>query len=485
LSSIEAIMWRTGHDATLRMAVGSLMILDHLPEREAVIARLDAAARQAPRLRWRLDDPTGTRTRPGWVEVPDFSAARHVRSMAVGSPGDRRQLLELVGLLEPAPFDPDRGPWDVTLIEGLEGGKAALYMRAHHVLTDGQGGLSMMALIVDESMPPPPPVEVATEDVLAEPLADALASVPDVPAGDAPRKRKPGTVSINIDLTSAAAPVAQGVAAGVSFAKTINPLEVLVRSVQWGLDMASSVSHQVVVTGGRLSPIPPSGAMTSRFEVLSIPDAREAARALGGSRNDLLIAAASAGLGLYHEKVGAPCYELRLALPTTQHRNTGAYGGNWVAPTRVEVPTSAEHPGPHFGIVAERIAKARREPVMRVASGVASVVGRLPTRVLTPALHAQASSVDFVATAVPGFRTDRHVGGALIEECFPFGPRLGCLANISALANGDRLDIGIAVDPHAIPDSDLLVDCLAQAFRAYAPEPDVVPERRRPSRTSS
>ena len=62
--------------------------------------------------------------------------------MALGSPGDRSQLLELIGLLEPSPFDPDRGPWDVTLIEGLEGGKAALYLRAHHVLTDGQGGLS-------------------------------------------------------------------------------------------------------------------------------------------------------------------------------------------------------------------------------------------------------------------------------------------------------------------------------------------------------
>ena len=173
--------------------------------------------------------------------------------------------------------------------------------------------------------------------------------MPDVPETEGQRKRKPGTVSINIDLTSAAAPVAQGVAAGVSFAKTINPIDVLVRSVQWGLDMASSVSHQVVVTGGRLSPIPPSGAMTSRFEVLTIPDAREAARALGGSRNDLLIAAASAGLGLYHEKVGAPCYELRLALPTTQHRNTGSYGGNWVAPTasrcrpprNIPAPTSA------------------------------------------------------------------------------------------------------------------------------------------------
>jgi hypothetical protein len=219
--------------------------------------------------------------------------------------------------------------------------------------------------------------------------------------------------------------------------------------------------------------------MTSRFDVLTIPDARDAARALGGSRNDLLVAGASAGLGLYHEKVGQPCYELRLALPTTQHRESGVFGGNWVAPTRLEVPTSAEYPGPHFGIVAERLAQARREPVMRIAGSVASVVGRLPTRVLTPALHAQANSVDFVATAVPGFRTERHVGGALIEECFPFGPRLGCLANISAFGNGDRLDIGIVVDPNAIPDSQLLVECLATAFKAYAPEAESATQRRR------
>ena len=243
------------------------MVLDRVPTRQAVIARLEAAAEQAPRLRWRLDDPTGTHVRPGWVENPEFSAARHLRTMALGSPGDRSQLLELIALLEPSPFDPDRGPWDVTLIEGLEGGRAALYLRAHHVLTDGLGGLSLIGLLVDEAIPPPPVVEAPAAEPFAAEAAEEVEA-------ETPSKRKPGTVSINIDLTSAAAPVAQGVAAGVSFARTINPLELFVRSVQWGLDMASSVSHQVVVTGGRLSPIPPSGAMTSRFDVLTIPDAR-------------------------------------------------------------------------------------------------------------------------------------------------------------------------------------------------------------------
>ena len=59
---------------------------------------------------------------------------------SVAAPGSTRQVLDLVGLLEAIPFDPQRSPWDVTLIEGLEGGRAALYLRSHHALTDGSPG---------------------------------------------------------------------------------------------------------------------------------------------------------------------------------------------------------------------------------------------------------------------------------------------------------------------------------------------------------
>ncbi len=61
-----------------------------------------------------------------------------------------RQVLDLVGLLEVIPFDPERSPWDVTLIEGLENGRAALYIRAHHALTDGLGGIRLLGLLLDE-----------------------------------------------------------------------------------------------------------------------------------------------------------------------------------------------------------------------------------------------------------------------------------------------------------------------------------------------
>ena len=111
-------------------------------------------------------------------------------------------------------------------------------------------------------------------------------------------------MSVTIDLAGAVHPIANGVANGVAAALRIDPVDAVVRGVQRSLDVANSVSRQVVVTGGRLSPLSPSRSMNSRFETFSVPGARATALALGGSRNDLLVAGAAIGLGLYHERLG-------------------------------------------------------------------------------------------------------------------------------------------------------------------------------------
>ena len=150
LSPIEAIMWRVGQDATLRMTVGALLILETPPATASLIERLSLAAEAAPRLRQRPDDSTGLRSRPVWLDDPDPALEHHVRSLSVASPGSMRQVLDLVALLESIPFDPERSPWDLTLIEGLEDGRAALYVRAHHAITDGLGGIRLLGLLLDE-----------------------------------------------------------------------------------------------------------------------------------------------------------------------------------------------------------------------------------------------------------------------------------------------------------------------------------------------
>jgi WS/DGAT/MGAT family acyltransferase len=462
LSPLETILWRAGQDPTLRMTVGNLVILDSLPDLDELVDRLATVAQAAPRLAWRLDDPTRTRTRPGWTGNPTFDARDHVRVLAIPSPGDHRQVLDLVGLVEATPFEASRSPWDLTVIEGLEGGRTALYLRADHVLTDGVGGVELMKLMLDG----PEPSSRATLSAVPAPSmpvldADAAVGAPAAPA--APQvfaaQRKPGTVTVTVDLTGLARPVA----AGIGAARHLDPVDTVVRGVQRGVAMVNSVSRQIVVSGGALSALPPSGSMGTRFELLSVPGARRAAARLGGSRNVLLVAAVAAALGAYHERQGHPVAELRLASPVLIRTSRGA-GGNSFAPLRVEVPATVGHPTTHFGVVADRLARARREPAMHLTGPLATAINLLPSRVLLPAVRAQIGTVDFIATTLWGAKSFGTICGATIHASYPFGPRAGRLVNITALGNGGDLDLGIALDPGAIREPQVLIECLEAAF---------------------
>ena len=264
---------------------------------------------------------------------------------------------------------------------------------------------------------------------------------------------------MTVDLTSFARPVA----AGISAARGIDPLDTVVRGVQRGVAIMSSVSRQLVVPGGPLSPLVPSGSMTTHFEMLSVPGARDAALRHGGSRNVLLVAAAAAALGAYHERQRQPVAELRMATPVLV-RGGGSRGGNSFAPIRVEVPTRVEHAGTQFGIIADRLARARREPATHLTGPLTAAVNLLPSRALMPAVRAQIGTVDFVATTLPGQRKYGSICGATIQASHPFGPRAGRLVNITALGNGGGLDVGIATDPVAIREPEVLVECLEEAF---------------------
>jgi len=303
------------------MTVGIVMVLDRSPSYDALAERFAAVMKSSPRLRMRPGNDSFAHACPAWVEEEVLDATQHLRTVAVSSPGSLRRLLDLVGLLEPLPFDARRAPWEGTLIEGLEDGRAALYLRAHHIVADGLAGLRLASRFLDRDE-----IDVCEHIDLRE-AEGAIAG------------RRPGGA---IDLTNALRPL-QVVVSAARVPETVNGI---VRGVQGLAEIAASVSRQVVVTGGSLSPLLVDHSTTTQFEVISVWGARAAALVHGGSRNDLLVAGAAAGLGLYHERLGHTCEELRLATPTSQRR--GADVGNWFAPARVCVPTAAVAPSTHF-----------------------------------------------------------------------------------------------------------------------------------------
>lgn len=95
-----------------------------------------------------------------WVEDRHIDLEYHVRHAALPWPGGERELGELVGRLQSTPIDLSRPPWECTIIEGLEGGRFALFIKMHHSLIDGISGVKLlqrsMAFSAKDSMDLPP-----------------------------------------------------------------------------------------------------------------------------------------------------------------------------------------------------------------------------------------------------------------------------------------------------------------------------------------
>src|SRR3954454_24953751 len=125
LTPLESVMWRVGQDATLRMTIGVLLFLDRPPDADALRARVGSAMATAPRLRRRPEPAPAGRRRPVWIDDGDAGPDAHLRFLSMAGAAPQHQLLELVALLEALPFDPARAPWDLTLVDGLEHGRAA------------------------------------------------------------------------------------------------------------------------------------------------------------------------------------------------------------------------------------------------------------------------------------------------------------------------------------------------------------------------
>src|SRR5215510_13275303 len=79
-----------------------------------------------------------------WLEEPEVDLEYHVRRSALPSPGDERELGILVSRLHGHHVDLHRPPWELHLIEGLERGRFAWYVKVHHALVDGYSAMQTL-----------------------------------------------------------------------------------------------------------------------------------------------------------------------------------------------------------------------------------------------------------------------------------------------------------------------------------------------------
>ena len=92
---------------------------------------------------WNVRPVLGLGSVPSWEVVPQVELDYHVRRVALPPPGSNDQLIELVSYLYPALLDRSRPLWEAYVIEGLDGGRTAVFLKVHHSLADGVSGIRM------------------------------------------------------------------------------------------------------------------------------------------------------------------------------------------------------------------------------------------------------------------------------------------------------------------------------------------------------
>jgi WS/DGAT/MGAT family acyltransferase len=460
MSDFEALMWEVERNPMLSNAFANLTLLDRPPERERFVARMGLAVRRVPRLRQRAVPAPGRLTTPEWLDDTEFDLDHHLRWMSLGGHATEEEVCDLVAELSRHPFDRGRPLWEFIVVEGLEGGRAAMLQRLHHTITDGEGGIKLSLEFLDlEREPDPGAVSARTP-----------ATAPPAPEPDLEDTRFGG----------AARAVADGVRQrGGQLVGALGAAGSALRHPGDAAAVAASLARQALVTG-RCSPLWTQRSLQRWFgtTVLDLADVKAAAHVLGGSVNDFFVTGASAGAGNYHRSRGAAVDHLRVSMPVSSRparRRTEASGedtagrpapsgGNTFSPTQTLVPTGACDPRDRFAVIHEALHRAKSERALGVFDSAATVVNLLPSAALVAAGGMLTGSMDFVCSNVRAAPFDVYIAGALIEANYPVGPLAGVAFNLTTMSYRGQMFLGLVVDPVAVEEPEALLHDIERGY---------------------
>src|SRR5688500_2011959 len=235
-----------------------------------VSATLQRRLDQVPLARSRVQLTAVGAGRPVWVDDTDFDLSFHVRHAALPKPGDLPQLWEYIARLIARPLDRSRPLWELYFIEGLEGGRTALFRKVHLAMV-GPGGGDPFGVLLDSRPVGAPQTDGSTRWEPRTPPSQVKLTV------EAARERIERAQSLGRGLQSGAA------------AALRDPLRA-VRTAAEAAGSAASVARRLVTQA-------PASALNTRLSAhrrfvsadLPLDDFRSVRRAVGSTLNDVVI----------------------------------------------------------------------------------------------------------------------------------------------------------------------------------------------------
>jgi len=380
---------------------------------------------------------------PVWVDDPDFDLDHHVRHTTLPSPGTDAVLGDEAARLLAERLDVHRPLWELTVVDGLTGGRVALINKVHHAMVDGISTVDMATLLFDQ---------------------DPAASPPSGPRPWHPRPA-PDDLSLASDSIDSLRRVV-----------TANPLTLpfrlpgLVRgAAQEALAMpwagAASLALSLVRPGPQL-PFNRLIGPRRRLHHLVLPLAafREVKDVFAATVNDVVLAVVAEAMSAWLEERGERTTDtMRVFCPVSVRDESRRYRfGNQVSGMVVDLPIGAMPAATRLARVVAETGELKRtgqavaaHSLTTITSWAPATLHALGSRLASEPRFGLQSRVNMVVTNVPGPQVPFYTGGARLLEVWPFVPVYHTLGlNVALVSYDGGVHVGLTADRDLVPDLD-------------------------------
>jgi WS/DGAT/MGAT family acyltransferase len=448
MGAFDAVMWGVEQDPLLRSVIVAMTVLETEPDIDVLIDRVTRMTLAVPKLRQRVIGNPVSPIPPRWEYDPNFDLSYHLKRFHVPADGTDRPLMRIAEQLGEQDFDRSRPLWEMALVQGFDGDRAAVIIKLHHAITDGVGGMAMAASLFD---------------LTADPRAD-LGPLPPAPMAEVlglPARVANGVRFLAKAAVSRGQALAEG-AVDLTSRVVSDPGTAAVA----GAGFAQSAARLLAPADEPLSSLMQGRSLSTSMAVISVPfpALKAAARAAGGTLNDAYMAAVSGGVATYHEAHNAPADYVRVNMPVNMRTSGDSGGGNRWVPARFPLPVDSGDPVRRIQRLSPLLKQARTEPALVLSDTVYRLLTALPQSAATSVSAGMMKGCDLAVTNVPGPPIALYAAGSKVEMIVPFAPKAGAAVNIGLMTYNGMALVGLNIDTRAIPDPDVFVEHLRAAF---------------------
>jgi WS/DGAT/MGAT family acyltransferase len=439
------------------MHVASVMVFEGpAPPYDELVEHIVSRLHLVPRYRQRLAFVPFGQGRPVWADDPHFNARYHIRHTGLPRPEDETELKQLAGRIFSQRLDRSKPLWEIWLVQHMADERFAVIAKTHHALVDGISGVDITTVLFDASPEPSGtsrPMVPWTPRPLPGPaklLADALVERSTVPGemlrGARAVLRRPRRAFEHIKDTVVG--VGATTLAGINAPAPPSPLNV---------DITAHRRYTWI------------DADLAQFKAIK--------NSLGGTLNDVVLAAVSLALG-HHMRVQG--YEteglvLKAMVPVSVRgevdRNAPPALGNRVAAMWAPLPVGVVDPVECLAQVRLEMDGLKQSSQAVGAEALTNLAGFAPPTILSQAARLQARQRFFnlVVTNVPGPQFPLYLLGRRLKALYPVVPLARRQAlGIAVMSYDGHLGFGLLADYDALPELETIARELERSIAALA-----------------